>query len=64
MHQLQPKHSVNKMYYLDKEFSHFIMAIRTSIMERDQSSNRYRNQRKHTKLNHLVQLTVIILCEE
>ena len=52
------------MYYLDKEFSHFIMTIRTSIMARDQSSNRYRNQRKYTKLNHLVQLTVIILCEE
>ena len=54
----------SKMYYLDKEFSHFIMTIRASIMERDQSSNRNRNQRKYTKLNHLVQLTVIILHEE
>ena len=63
MHQLQSTHSVNKMYYLDKEFSHFILTIRASIMERDQSSNRNRNQRKDTKLNHLEQLTVIILWE-
>ena len=49
------------MYYLYKEFSHFIMTIRASIMERDQSSNRNRNQRKYTKLNHLVQLTVILI---
>ena len=64
MHQLQSTHSVNKMYYLDKAFSHFIMTIRASIMERDHSSNRNRNQRKYTKLNHLVQPTVIILREE
>ena len=49
------------MYYLYKEFSHFIMTIRASIMERDQSSNRNRNQRKYTKSNHLVQLTVILI---
>ena len=54
----------SKMYYLDKEFSHFIMTIRASIMERDQSSNRNRNQIQDTKLNHLEQLTVIILHEE
>ena len=64
MHQLQTTHSVNKMYYLDKSFSCFIMIIRASIMERNQSSNRNRNQRKYTKLNHLVQPTVIILHEE
>ena len=64
MHQLQSTHSVNKMYYLVKSFSRFKMIIRASIMERDQSSNRSKNQRKYTKLNHLVQLTVIILHEE
>ena len=44
MHQLQTTHSVNKMYYLVKSFSRFIMIIRASIMERDQSSNRSKNQ--------------------
>lgn len=56
--------TLSTMCYLYKEFSHFIMTIRASIMERDQSSNRNRNQRKYTKLNHLVQLTVIIVCEK